>query len=112
MHVHASRKRKRQEEEVEEEEDQTTTPPSTDSDDWHESDDDVPLTYWDRSEFPYPIGTKVAFPFEAGVFAGKIIKHFNDADTCLVRFTDGDEKELDRPETLHAIQLYDHKFSA
>ena len=45
------------------------------------------------------------------MLTGEIISHFDDADTCLVRFTDGDEKELDRAETLHAIQLYQHKFS-
>ena len=60
--------------------------------------------------FPYTVGTKVAMKFDAGVFQGEIIHHSHDMDTCVVRFTDGDECELDPDETHYAIQLWERDF--
>ena len=90
--------------------DSDSSVPAATSEDEDEDEEELTVCYYDKRSFPYPVGTKVAFPFTSGIFAGEIVQHFEDADTCLVRFTDGDEQELDRDETLHAIQLYKQKF--
>ena len=60
--------------------------------------------------FPYPIGTRVAVEFSAGLFAGEIIKLFSDANTCLVIFSDGDKGEYDADEIRYAQSLYQREF--
>ena len=62
--------------------------------------------------FPYPVGTKIARDFgEHGIYWGVISKHYPDDSTlCGVRFTDGDQEDLDQDETQYAIQLYEQEF--
>ena len=84
---------------------------SSSSDSSSDSSEDVLLRdVLPKTPFPYPIGTRVAFKFDSGLFEGKITKFFNDSDTCLVVFSDGDKSEYDADEIRYAYELYQREF--
>ena len=62
--------------------------------------------------FPYPVGTKIARDFgDDGLFEGTIVQHYDDdPGMCLVKFTDGDQEDLDEEEVTYAIDLYKQEF--
>ena len=64
------------------------------------------------SSFPFPVGTRVAFEFDGGVYTGTIKKHYEGEDLCEVQFTDGDKADYDGDEIHYAAQLYQRDFSS
>ena len=68
----------------------------------------------DSPVFPYPVGTKVARDFgEDGIFWGTIVNHYGDDNSlCVVRYTDGDQEDMDKDEVSYAVDLYQQEFGA
>jgi len=62
------------------------------------------------AEFPFPVGTWVAFEFSNGTYTGRISKVWN-ADLCKVDFADGDTADYDGDEIHYAAQLYQRDFT-
>lgn len=67
-------------------------------------------------EFPFPVGTWVAFEFTDGLYPGKIVEIYKcdsgeDEDCCRVKFADGDAADYDSDEIHYAIQLYQREFN-
>ena len=58
--------------------------------------------------FKYPVDTFVARDFgSAGIFQGKITKHYPDDDSiCQVTYTDGDTEDMDAEQVECGIKLY------
>ena len=63
------------------------------------------------AEFPFPVGTWVAFKFPDGTYTGVISKVWN-ADLCKVEFSDGDTGDYDGDEIHYAVQLYKRDFGS
>ena len=63
--------------------------------------------------FPYPVGTKVARSFgKDGIFEGVIAKHYDDDPTlCVVRYTDGDQEDMDEEEVSYAVAFFKQEFT-
>ena len=81
-----------------------------------DSDDSSAESSSDEEEpavFPYPVGTRVARSFgEDGIFWGTIVKHYGDDHTlCVVRYTDGDQEDMDKDEVSYTVGLYRQEFS-
>ena len=92
---------------------QTQTNVVPDGDDSSDSSVDSGSETPEEPCFPYPCGTKVARDFgEAhGVFEGFILDHYADDPTlCIVRYTDGDEEDMDKDEVSYAVELYQREF--
>ena len=64
----------------------------------------------DAAEFPFPVGTWVAFEFDDGTYPGIIQKVWH-ADLCRVDFADGDKADYDADEITYAEQLYRRDFA-
>ena len=65
------------------------------------------------NEFPFPVGTFVAFQFTSGLFRGKVVHIYPDEkDLCRVEFTDGDHGDYDGDEIHYAVQLYQREFNS
>ena len=85
----------------------------TNGDDASDSSGDSGSDTDDEPCFPYPCGTKVARDFgeRHGIFEGSIVNHYDDDHTlCIVRYTDGDEEDMDKDEVSYAIELYQREF--
>jgi len=63
-------------------------------------------------QFPFPVGTWVAFEFGDGVYPGVIHKIYEGEDLCEVQFSDGDKADYDGDEIHYANQLYNRDFGS
>ena len=62
--------------------------------------------------FPYSVGTNIARAFGDEVYAGRVVALYpDDPELCRVRYTDGDEEDMDFEETQYASELYEQEFS-
>ena len=75
-----------------------------------DQDEDADAEDMAGEEFPYAIGTWVAFEFPEGMFAGTITHVYERENLCQVKFTDGDQADYDADEICYAKQLYEHNF--
>lgn len=78
------------------------------------SDTEVEDTTTTTAEFPFPVGTWVAFEFSDRVYPGTIEFIHADVDPpeCRVKFTDGDMGDYDADEIHYAVQLYQRDFQS
>ena len=66
----------------------------------------------EATAFPFPVGTRVAFEFDDGYFAGKVNKLYEGEDLCQVHFDDGDTADYDGDEITYASQLHTREFNS
>lgn len=62
-------------------------------------------------QFPFAVGTWVAFEFDSGLYAGQITQVYHEDNECKVVFTDGDTADYDADEIHYAQQLYQRHFA-
>ena len=63
-----------------------------------------------KKEFPFCVGTWVAFEFDGHIYAGVIGEVYHEDGECRVDFTDGDKGDYDADEIHYAVQLYQREF--